>query len=90
MEIIWDPAKAKANLKKHGVHFSDAETIFFDTLALTTEDIDAEGESRFVTIGQDSTSRILVVVYTYRDEDIRLISARTAIRNEIKVYENGI
>jgi len=90
MDIIWDPAKAKANLKKHGVRFSDAETVFFDVLALTTEDIDAEGESRFVTTGQDSTNRVLIVVYTYRDEDIRLISARTAIRNEIKVYEKGI
>lgn len=90
MEIIWDPAKVKANFKKHGVRFSDAESVFFDDLALSTEDMDAEDESRFVTIGQDSTNRILVVVYTYRGEDIRLISARTAIRNEIKVYEKGI
>ena len=90
MDIIWNPAKAKANLRKHGVRFSDAEAIFFDDLALTTEDIDAEGENRYVTIGKDSTSRILVVVYTYRNDDIRLISARTAIRNEIKIYEKGI
>jgi len=90
MDIIWDPAKAKANLRKHGVRFSDAEAVFFDALALTTEDIDAEGENRFVTIGQDSTNRILVLVYTYRDDDIRLISASTAIRNEIKIYEKGI
>lgn len=90
MNIIWDPAKAKANLRKHGVHFSDAETAFFDPLALTIEEQDADGEQRFVTLGSDALGRVLVVVYTYLGEAIRLISARRATPTERKHYEKGI
>ena len=90
MNIIWDPAKAKANLRKHGVHFSDAETALFDPLALTIEEQDANGEQRFVTLGSDALGRVLVVVYMYRDEAIRLISARRATSSERKHYEKGI
>jgi uncharacterized DUF497 family protein len=88
--VVWDPVKAKANLKKHGIRFSDAEAVLYDPLALSMEDIDSEGESRYVTIGRDAVGRVLVVVYTYREDNIRLISARTASRKEIKVYEKGI
>ena len=90
MDVIWDPAKAKANLQKHGVHFSDAEAVLFDPLALSMEDEDAEGEDRFIAMGQDAVGRILVVVYTYRGNAIRLISARPATRKEINDYEKGI
>ena len=90
MDVIWDPAKAEANLQKHGVHFSDAEAVLFDPLALSMEDEDAEGEDRYIALGQDTVGRVLVVVYTYRGDDIRLISARPATRKEIKVYEKGI
>ena len=90
MDVNWDPAKAKANFKKHGVHFSDAEAVFFDPLALSMEDEDAEGEDRYIAMGQDSVGRVLVVVYTYRGDSIRLISARPATSKEIKVYEKGI
>jgi uncharacterized DUF497 family protein len=90
MDVIWDPAKAEANLKKHGVHFSDAEAVLYDPLALSMEDDDSEGENRYVAIGRDAVGRVLVVVYTYRDDNIRLISARTANRKEIKVYEKGL
>ena len=90
MSVIWDPKKAKSNLEKHGVSFSDAETVFFDPYALTKEDEDAEGEQRFITIGMNSLFRIIVVVYTYEGDDTRLISAREATKREIKTYEKGI
>ncbi len=87
MDISWDPEKAKSNLKKHGVHFSDTELVFSDDFALSFEDYDAIGEQRFVRIGQDSLGRILVVVYTESSDSIRIISARTATRSEVKQYE---
>lgn len=90
MDVIWDPAKAEANLRKHGVHFSDAEAVLFDPLALSMNDSDAEGEDRYIAIGQDVVGRILVVIYTYREDQIRIISARSATRKEIRTYEEGI
>ena len=84
------PEKARSNLKKHGVRFSDAEIVLSDPNALTTEDTGTEEEQRIVTVGTDSVGRILVVVYAYRGEDIRLISARPATRREKKHYEEGI
>jgi hypothetical protein len=90
MNVIWDPEKARTNLRKHKIRFSDAEPVFFDPMALTREDDDSEGEQRFVSIGLDALSRILVVAYTYRGEDIRLISARRATSTERKPYEKGI
>lgn len=63
MEVVWDPNKAITNFQKHGVHFSDAEIVFYDPNAFTREDIKAEGEQRFVTIGSDAIGHILVVVY---------------------------
>jgi uncharacterized DUF497 family protein len=90
MEIVWDPDKALSNYNKHGVRFSDAESVLYDPLALTIEDEDAEGEQRFVSLGTDLLGRIIVVVYTYRSNQIRLISARTAEKNEIRSYEKGI
>lgn len=89
MKIIWDPLKAAANIRKHKIHFSDAEPVFFDPMALTRE-YDATDEQRFVSVGLDALNRILVVVYTYRGEDIRLISARRATSKERKHYEEGI
>ena len=90
MDVVWDPKKARENLKKHGVRFSDAETVLFDPNALTREDMESEGEQRFVTVGMDTLGHILVVVYTYRGEDIRLISARFATKRERMQYEEGI
>lgn len=90
MDVVWDPEKARENLKKHGVRFSDAETVLFDPSALTREDMESEGEQRFVTVGMDTLGHILVVVYTYRGEDIRLISARFATKRERMQYEEGI
>ncbi|HLC21670.1 MAG TPA: BrnT family toxin [Candidatus Methylomirabilis sp.] len=90
MRIVWDPAKAEANLRRHGIRFSDAEGVLFDPNALTEEDENVEGEQRFVSIGLDPLGRVLVVVYTFRGEDIRLISARRATRRERRAYEAGI
>lgn len=78
MKITFDPRKAASNLRKHGIRFSDAEAVLFDPMALTREDRDAEGEQRFVSIGLDATGRVLVVVFSGRGEEIRLISARPA------------
>jgi uncharacterized DUF497 family protein len=86
MAVEWDPGKAKANLRKHGVHFADAVTALEDELAISVRD-ESEDEGRWVTIGMDCLARILVVVYTWRGEQIRLISARLAAPAERSQYE---
>ncbi len=86
MAVEYDPAKARSNLHKHGIHFADAEQALRDPFALTVEDPDTEGELRFVTLGMDSLGRILVVVHTPRGRHTRLISARKASRGERKEY----
>ena len=88
MRFQYDPAKATANLKKHGVSFADAEGALEDPLAVTVEDPDAEGEQRFITIGLGSAGVLLVVVYSEREGECRLISARRATRKEQKQYED--
>jgi hypothetical protein len=85
--VEWDRDKAAANQKKHGIDFADAETVLEDEMALTIEERD-ETEERFVTLGTDALGRLLVVVYTWRDEDIRIISARKASRSERNQYES--
>ncbi len=88
MEIIWDAKKAQANLRQYGIELSHAATVLDDPMALTIED-KRHGEQRFVTLGSDLTGRILVVVYAYDREEIRLISARKANPHERKQYEKG-
>lgn len=83
----FDPAKAASNLKKHAVSFADAEGVFYDPLAIHLLDPDPDDEERFVAVGMDSTGRILVVVYTLRGNEVRLISARRATLQEVKEYE---
>jgi len=78
MRFRYDPAKAIANFRKHGVSFADAEGVFHDPLAVTQEDPDAESERRFVAVGLGSAADLLVVVYAMRNEEVRLISARRA------------
>ena len=90
MNYQWDPAKAAANLKKHGVEFADAVGVFDDPGAITIEDPDAAGEQRFLSIGLDVLGRLIVVAFTYRGDDLRLISARKATRREISIYEKRI
>lgn len=85
-EVEWDADKAAANLAKHGVDFADAATALHDENAITVKD-EAEDEERFVTIGMDALARVVVVVYTWRDDRLRLISARLATGRERKQYE---
>lgn len=89
VEAEWDPVKARVNLRKHGVRFADAVTALEDARAISVRDEGAD-EERWVSIGMDSLARILVVVYTWRDERVRLISARPATRREARQYEEGI
>ncbi len=86
MVYQWNRDKAVANLRKHGIDFADAVSIFSDDLAITIPDERFDKE-RFVTIGVDAFGRVLVVVYTLRDDEIRLISARKATRHEQQQYE---
>ncbi len=90
MRFQFDPRKAASNLKKHGVAFVDAEGVFYDPLAIHREDPDAENEDRYVAVGMGNTGILLVVVYTVRNDVIRLISARRATRREVRNYEAGI
>ena len=74
MNFEWDRDKADSNLKKHRIDFADAVTVFDDLNTITIDDPDHD-ENRFFTIGMDAYVRLLVVVYTWRGENIRLISA---------------
>jgi uncharacterized DUF497 family protein len=89
MVVEWDPTKAQQNLRKHGVSFADAVTVLEDERALTDRDVSSEEEERWVTMGIDAEGRVLVVVYTWRGESLRLISARSATRAERRVYEES-
>ena len=90
MEITWDSVKAKSNRLKHRIFFSEVEPVFYDPHALSLEDTDSEGEVRHIVIGRDAVGRVVVVVFTYRDSVIRLISARKASKTERNTYEKGI
>ena len=90
MGFAWDPAKARANLRDHGVSFAEAVTVLEDDFALTREDPDAESEQRFVTFGLSGFGNLLVVVYTYREPDvIRIVSAWKANKRQRVYYEEG-
>ena len=86
MDFDFDPAKARSNLRKHGVSFAHAEQALRDDMAVTVEDPDAFGEQRFVTLGMDALGRVLVVIHTLRGERTRVISARKASRGETEQY----
>jgi len=90
MKFSWDPKKAAANLEKHGVSFGEASTVFHDALSVTGSDPDHSGEERrFVTFGNSSQGRLLVVAHTDEGETIRIISARLVTRRERRIYEEG-
>ena len=89
-KIEWDPAKADANVKAHGVSFSEAATVLTDDFALTREDPDSFGEQRFVTLGMSATGALLVLVYTHREPDAyRIISAWKASKPQRSQYEKA-
>ena len=85
----WDKSKARENESKHGVSFADTFAVFEDPNALTLDQI-VHGEERHVTIGMDAFGRVLVVVYTWRGDNIRIISARKAVRSEVRQYETEL
>jgi uncharacterized protein len=87
VDYQWDPDKASVNRKKHSVDFADAVGVFEDSLSLTIDDSGSQEEPRWITLGADFGGRLLVVVYTYRGEAIRLISARKATKKERDCYE---
>jgi uncharacterized DUF497 family protein len=84
----WDPAKAATNLKKHGVSFEEASTVFDDPLSITIDDDEhSDEEQRFVTMGQSDAGRLVVVCHCDRKQRIRIINARPAERYEQRQYE---
>ena len=86
----WDPRKARSNLKKHGVSFHEAESVFYDDEALILEDPEhSDDEERLVLLGLSSVLRLLVVIHCFRgpDDTIRIISARKATPSEAGQYE---
>jgi len=90
MDFDWNEEKAAANLGKHGVSFEEAQTAFKDCNALRIYDPDhSDDEERFVLLGQSSALHLLVVCHCYRenDEQVRIISARKATKNESATYE---
>jgi uncharacterized DUF497 family protein len=91
MEFEWDPRKARINLRKHGVSFTEAGTIFGDDLAITVSDPDhSDNEDRYITIGWSDQHRLLIVSHTDRGDRIRIISARELTKAERKEYEKTI
>lgn len=85
----WDKDKDKLNQAKHKVAFADTFAVFEDPNAKTLDER-VKGEDRHITIGMDAFGRLLVVVYTWRGDRIRIISARKATRSEVKQYESEI
>lgn len=86
MSFEWDPRKARGNRTKHRVAFSDAVGVFEDPHAMTLDDPHPD-EMRHVTIGLDLVGRVLVVCWTSRGRNIRIISARPATKHERADYE---
>ena len=83
MKFEWDPRKATGNLRKHGVSFDEAMTVFADWESITIPDPDhSEEEERFIVIGISARGRILVVSHVERGENVRIISARRADARE--------
>jgi uncharacterized DUF497 family protein len=90
VKLDWDPKKAASNLRKHGVSFQEAGTVFGDPMALTFDDPDHSiGERRFLTFGVARTAKFLIVCHTEVVGVTRIISARQMNKYERKIYEEG-
>ena len=88
-QFEWDEQKAKNNLKKHGIGFDEAKTVFEDPLSLTMPDPEhSVTEARYIDLGYSVNNRLLVVVYMERNDVIRIISSREAENYERRQYEN--
>ena len=91
IDFEWDNAKAKTNLRKHGVSFSEAATVLRGGLSITIHDPDhSDAEDRYITIGTSVSGRFLIVAHTDRGDRTRIISARELTRKEREAYENKI
>jgi len=89
VQFEWDTKKAEHNIKKHGVSFDEAVTIFYDPLSATFDDPDHSiGEQRYITVGFSSQGLLLVVAHAERKKNIRIISARPATSQERKKHES--
>jgi len=92
LDFTWDQAKARANIRKHGVSFDEAQTAFLDEDARLVDDPDhSDDEDRFILLGMSAAPRLLVVVHAYRETGgvIRIISARKATPRERQAYTEG-
>ncbi len=88
-KFVFDSDKAKRNLADHKITFDEAKSLFLDPLAVSGHDPDhSYDESRFMMFGTSSSGNLLAVVFTYRFDKIRLISARKVTKRERKIYEN--
>ena len=86
----WDEEKSRSNFRKHKISFEEARTIFYDPLSITINDLKHSiDENRYIDIGCSAKGRILVVVYTERRSNIRIISCRRATKSERRIYEGG-
>jgi len=86
--VEWDPIKARTNLKKHGVSFEEAGTVFDDPLFITFLDVEHSlDEERYITLGLSTETRLLLIAHTDREGVIRIISARKATKNEQRFYK---
>lgn len=87
----WDEQKRKANLKKHSVDFADVTGLFYDDETIIIEDPELHYEQRYLALGLDAISRLVVVVHLYKDDDlIRIISARKADPKEHQQFAGGL
>ena len=86
----WDPRKAASNRTKHGISFEEAATVFGDPLGRIVDDPrHSDAEQRYVLLGHSQRQRLVAVMFTERDEAVRIISARSATRQERRDYEKG-
>jgi uncharacterized DUF497 family protein len=89
-KVLWDPRKAKANLRKHKVSFEEAESVFKDWFSVTKPDPDHSLlERRFLTLGLSSKQRLILVSHTEDPGELRIIRARRPTRSERDAYESG-
>ncbi|WP_260293073.1 BrnT family toxin [Sedimenticola hydrogenitrophicus] len=92
IDFEWDPTKARSNLRKHGVSFEEAKSVFYDEYAIQFDDVEnSEEEDRFLMLGLSNELRVLIVAHCERQSGkiIRIISARKATKKERKFYRGG-
>lgn len=87
----WDECKRQTNIKKHGIDFADVTGLFYDEESIIIADPEHHDEERYIALGMDATSKVVVVVHVYRDIDVvRIISARKAAPKERRQFTGEI